>query len=82
MQNANAEEITPIDATPRALMDVRQAAQRLHLSTSTLNKLRLVGGGPRFIKLGRAVRYEDQAISEWIAAQRRRSTSDVGGTHG
>ena len=36
-------------------LSVREAAQYLGLSASTLNKLRVFGGGPTFLKLGRRV---------------------------
>ena len=40
-----------------ALLTVDQAAIYLGLARSTLNKWRCHGGGPTFIKMGRAVRY-------------------------
>ncbi len=39
------------------IVTVQQAADYLSLSTATLNKWRCQGGGPAYIKLGRAVRY-------------------------
>jgi hypothetical protein len=51
---------------------------RLNLSSSTLNKLRLTGGGPQFVKLGVSVRYRLDDLDTWVAAQLRRSTSDAG----
>jgi hypothetical protein len=35
------------------------------------------GDGPKFIKLGRKVRYERAALDDWIAAGRARSTSEA-----
>lgn len=45
------------------------------LSASTLNKLRVSGGGPAYIKLGRSVFYRRADIDVWLNAARRRSTS-------
>ena len=66
------------DATSSgALLNVRQAATRLGLSKSTLDKMRCAGKGPRFIKsTDRAVRYDPIDLDAWIAERRRRSTSD------
>lgn len=62
-------------AEPRRLLDVREAALRLGLSKSTLDKMRCVGRGPRFIKAtDRAIRY-DPADLEAFAAERRRQTT-------
>lgn len=62
--------------TPDALLTVRQAAARLGLSKSTLDKMRGAGKGPRFIKsTDRAVRYDPQDLDAWITNRRRTSTS-------
>ena len=55
-----------------------EAAQHLGLSESTLNKLRLTGGGPTYIKLGRRVLYKTQDLEDWLGRHRRSSTSDHG----
>jgi predicted DNA-binding transcriptional regulator AlpA len=48
------------------------------LSASTLNKLRVFGGGPKYLKLGRAVCYDVSDLDSWLATKRRASTSDGG----
>ena len=58
------------------LLAVEEAAQRIGLSVSTLNKLRVLGGGPIFLKLGRRVAYDVADLNVWLASKRRRSTSD------
>jgi excisionase family DNA binding protein len=52
-----------------------EAAPRMGLAVSTLQKLRVTGGGPRFLKLGRSVRYRSQDIDEWLAGRVISSTS-------
>jgi predicted DNA-binding transcriptional regulator AlpA len=57
-------------------LNVRQAAARLGLSKSTLDKMRCAGKGPRFIKsTDRAVRYDPLDLKAWIEARRRNSTA-------
>ena len=58
------------------LLTTDQAAERLGVSPNHLEKLRVIGGGPGFVKLGRAVRYEPTALQDWVASCRRRSTSE------
>ncbi len=55
---------------------VEAASKHVGLSVSTLNKLRVFGGGPVFLKLGRRVVYDISDLDEWLASKRRRSTSD------
>lgn len=59
-------------------VSVAGAADYTGLSTSTLNKLRVFGGGPPFLKLGRRVVYDPADLDAWMAERRRRSTSDIG----
>lgn len=59
------------------LENVNQAADRLGVSVSYLNKLRLSGRGPRFIKLGSRVSYDPADLAAWLDAQKRSSTSEV-----
>lgn len=60
------------------LLSTEQAAARCGLSPRTLEKVRITGGGPRFVKLGRSVRYDVADLDAWIASNRRASTSDAG----
>jgi hypothetical protein len=57
---------------------VETAASKLGVSKSFLNKERVYGGGPPFVKFGAAVRYHIPTLLEWAAAQTRRSTPDQG----
>jgi predicted DNA-binding transcriptional regulator AlpA len=52
------------------------AATYCGLSASTLNKLRVFGGGPKYLKLGRTVCYDVLDLDSWLTTKRRASTSD------
>src|SRR5215469_10631304 len=55
------------------------AAEYIGLKPSTLEKWRLLGKGPRFIKIGsRSVGYTEADLDAFIEADRRTSTSDDG----
>ena len=58
------------------LLSTGQAAQRLGVSISYLNKLRLYGGGPVFVKIGSKVVYDPADLAAWIEARKHRSTSE------
>jgi predicted DNA-binding transcriptional regulator AlpA len=58
------------------LLHPRDAAKLLGVSTSWLAKARLSGNGPRFVKIGRAVRYLEASLKEYIKARMRGSTSE------
>jgi predicted DNA-binding transcriptional regulator AlpA len=61
------------------LLDQREAAKLLRLSERTLERLRLQGGGPRYIKANRSVRYRQCDLEAWIDARVVSSTSAIGG---
>lgn len=64
--------------TPGRLVDERVAAHRLGLKVATLRRWRWAGRGPKFVKLGAAVRYAPVDLDDFIAEGRRSSTSDTG----
>ena len=58
------------------LLNSREAAYRLGLKTNTLEGWRLKGFGPKFIKVGRNVRYRISDLDEWLESRERNSTSE------
>jgi len=61
------------------LLTVEEAAVRLKISKHTLNRWRVTGEGPPFVKYGpRLVRYLEAALTDWERRRTRRSTSDLG----
>lgn len=52
-------------------------ADYLGLSKSTLEKWRLTGDGPPFIKIGRRVVYDITVVDAWLAAHQFESTSEA-----
>jgi predicted DNA-binding transcriptional regulator AlpA len=59
-----------------SLLHPAQVAKLLGVSNSWLAKSRLNGTGPRFIKIGRAVRYAMSAVREFMLSRQRHSTSE------
>lgn len=57
-------------------LDTPAAGERVGLAGSTLEKLRMTGRGPRYVKLGRSVRYRPRDLDEWVAARVRERTAD------
>ncbi len=50
------------------LMTEKDLAPLLSVSLPTLRAWRLKRCGPKFVKLGSAVRYDPNAVQEWIAS--------------
>jgi hypothetical protein len=63
------------------LLDQREAARLLRLSERTLERLRLSGGGPLYVKCGRSVRYRVDHLEAWVSARVVSSTSAIGDSH-
>jgi len=60
------------------LLTPEQAAALLNLKAKTLARWRWAGCGPRFMKIGEAVRYAENDLQAFIKAGLRMSTSDQG----
>ena len=54
-----------------------ESARYLRLSGRTLERSRLAGTGPRFVKAGRRVIYHRDELDLWAAARTFRSTSEA-----
>jgi len=52
--------------TSERLLNERQVAERLTVSVATVRRWRLLGQGPRYIKVGSAVRYRAEDVAEWL----------------
>ncbi len=64
-------------ARERRYLTNDEAADFLKLSPRTLEKQRVVGGGPRFRKFGRRVVYALDDLVSWAEARGCDSTSDA-----
>ena len=53
-----------------------QAARIIQMSERTLEKWRVIGGGPVFRKFGRKVLYAQSDLLVWIESARKNSTSE------
>ncbi len=76
-------EINPMKSAPTSqhaevetLLTTQQAAWLLGVSHKTLERMRVEGRGPRFVKVGRCVRYRQRDLLTWIANNTHQSTSE------
>ncbi len=60
------------------LLHETETAKILSVKVSTLRRWRWAGTGPRFLKVGYAVRYDPQTLKDYLAERERTSTSDPG----
>jgi predicted DNA-binding transcriptional regulator AlpA len=62
----------------QTLLTQREAATALRLSERSMERMRVSGLGPKFIRCGgRAVRYRQSDLDEWLTARSVRSTSEI-----
>jgi excisionase family DNA binding protein len=59
------------------LLTQAEAARFLRLSERTLERLRVSGGGPKYVKIGRRVFYRQQDLEAWVADHLVGSTSEA-----
>ncbi len=60
-----------------AVLNENQAAEFLGLSVRTLQAWRVRGGGPRYMKIGRAVRYQRRALVAFQDSHTVSSTTEA-----
>ncbi|PQZ91680.1 excisionase [Arthrobacter sp. MYb227] len=59
------------------LLNATQLAEKIGSTVGTLAYWRYVGQGPKFIKLGRLVRYRLADVDTWLNDQTRSQTGEV-----
>ena len=60
------------------VLNTPEAARYVRLSKPTLERFRISGDGPKFLKLGGAVRYRRADLDAWLESRVTRSTSEGG----
>lgn len=60
----------------RHLFDTPQLSSHLGIGEKALEKWRLQGKGPKFIKVGKLVRYDEADVLAWIEQQKRSNTTE------
>ena len=71
------EKVTPIRGDDLTLIDNKQAADILGVNYLTLQNWRSTGKSPRYVKVGRNVRYRISELKAWLEAQTRNHTGEV-----
>jgi excisionase family DNA binding protein len=59
-----------------AMLTQSECAELLRLSERTLERLRVSGLGPKFVRMGRSVRYRQNDVEAWLASRIVGSTSE------
>jgi excisionase family DNA binding protein len=62
---------------PRRILTEEEASKYANFSRRTLQKWRLTGGGPKYLKIGRAVRYRLEDLDAFLTADVRLNTSEA-----
>ena len=58
------------------LLTQKRLSDLIDVSERTLERWRVEGSGPAFVKAGRKVLYRTVDVDDWLAASRRKSTSE------
>lgn len=61
---------------PDLHINEKDAAELLGISHRTLQGMRTKGGGPKFVKLKKAVRYKIAELNKWTEGNKKRNTSE------
>jgi hypothetical protein len=66
------------DSSEPSLLTTTEAAPHVRLSPRTLEKYRVLGGGPKYKKLGARVFYSQADLKAWLDERTFEMTSDPG----
>lgn len=57
------------------LHSIKEAAELLGVSCAFLNKARVFGGGPVYVKIGRSVAYTSQDLQTYVESRKQSHTA-------
>lgn len=61
----------PLPSPESGLLSDAEAAKMIGVSASWMRKMRMRGGcGPRFIRMGRMIRYSREDLEQWVKTHR------------
>jgi len=53
----------------KSLLNEHDVARLIALSVASLRRWRILGQGPKFLKIGAAVRYREEDVLDWLDSQ-------------
>ena len=59
------------------LLDTMSASRLMGMSKSFLDKMRVRGDGPQYLKVGNRVRYRHEDVAQWLEGRLLSSTSEA-----
>ncbi|MBZ5577380.1 MAG: helix-turn-helix domain-containing protein [Acidobacteriia bacterium] len=59
------------NSTLAPLLNEREVARIANLSIGTIRRWRLLRQGPKYLKIGSAVRYQPEDVSAWLESRPR-----------
>jgi excisionase family DNA binding protein len=76
LQDRNLTPARPVSKQLEEFLTSKQAAAYLRVSKSYVDKLRVYGGGPRFLRFGRKILYRRSELNVWAEERCFGSTSE------
>jgi len=64
--NQKRSEMATMDSVLETLLNEHDVARITGLSVASVRRWRLLRQGPKYIKIGAAVRYKPEAVSAWL----------------
>lgn len=64
--NQERSDMATVDSVLETLLNEHDVARITGLSVASVRRWRLLGQGPKYIKIGAAVRYKPEDVSAWL----------------
>lgn len=68
--------LRPLPSDPETLITRRDVPLYVPVAAQTLAKLAVIGGGPRYVRVGRRAAYRAGDLKVWLDSRSRVHTSD------
>jgi hypothetical protein len=75
MDNKETGALRPLPSDPETLITRRDVPLYVPVAAQTLAKLAVIGGGPRYVRVGRRAAYRSGDLKAWLNDRSRLNTS-------
>ncbi|WP_340644815.1 hypothetical protein [Phenylobacterium sp.] len=79
MDTQSPGELRPLPSDPETLITRRDVPLYVPVASQTLAKLAVIGGGPRYVRVGRRAAYRAGDLKTWLDSRSRLNTSSCHG---
>jgi predicted DNA-binding transcriptional regulator AlpA len=76
MSTESRQQVPPATQANNKFITTSEFARRINRQRNTIEQWRRRGDGPKFVRIGQSIFYDEAVVDEWISANTHASTAE------